>query len=144
MAQNAEGNIHVAEERGQVLLRDNEDEEIQYSGVIRKKLNNHKKFTGFHSKIVLKQEKECEKENGLINDQGWEALRTKTEKKSKTQFKEFTPSQSFTSSTGYYKGGGTSQMSSTQSAYVKQVASQPTPTMKVTSMSFDPSKSFKP
>lgn len=53
MQSNADGNIHVAEERGQVLLRDNEDEEIQYSGVIRKSktLNNPKKFKCFHKNV---------------------------------------------------------------------------------------------
>jgi PAB1-binding protein PBP1 len=59
MQSNAEGNIHVAEERGQVMLRDNEDEEILYSGVIRKskKLNNPKKFKCFHTKLVKIPEK---------------------------------------------------------------------------------------
>lgn len=54
MGSNANGNIHVAEERGQVLLRDNEDEEIQYSGVIRKskKLNNPKRFGCVHKIVV--------------------------------------------------------------------------------------------
>lgn len=54
MGSNAQGNIHMAEERGQILLRDNEDEEIQYSGVIRKtkKLNNPKKFKCVHKTLV--------------------------------------------------------------------------------------------
>ena len=41
----ASGNIHLAEERGQLRYGQQEDEEIQYSGVIRSKapkLNNHK------------------------------------------------------------------------------------------------------
>lgn len=33
----AQGNIHVLEERGQLRYGQNEDEEIQYSGVIRNK-----------------------------------------------------------------------------------------------------------
>jgi hypothetical protein len=33
-------------------LRDNEDEEIQYSGVIRKKLENPRKFACFNPKLV--------------------------------------------------------------------------------------------
>ena len=55
MSKDAKGNIHVAEERGQIYLRDNEDEEIMYSGVIRNKaikLSNHKKFTCFRKKVV--------------------------------------------------------------------------------------------
>lgn len=54
MGSNAGGNIHMAEERGQILLRDNEDEEIQYSGVIRKtkKLTNPKKFKCLHKTLV--------------------------------------------------------------------------------------------
>jgi PAB1-binding protein PBP1 len=52
MQANADGNIHVAEERGQILLRDNEDEEIQYSGVIRKQLTNPAKFKCFHRTLT--------------------------------------------------------------------------------------------
>ena len=83
MSQNAEGNIHVAEERGQVLLRDNEDEEIQYSGVIRRKLKNPMKFKGFHKKLVERRDVKQEKENGigLINYMGWDVFKFKGEKK---------------------------------------------------------------
>jgi hypothetical protein len=38
----------LAEERNQILLRDNENEEIRYSGVLRDPiLKNAKKFSGF-------------------------------------------------------------------------------------------------
>lgn len=44
----SKGNTHVAEERNQIHLRDNENEEIMYSGVLRAPvLKNGKKFSGF-------------------------------------------------------------------------------------------------
>ena len=106
MQSNADGNIHVAEERGQVLLRDNEDEEIQYSGVIRKtvKLNNPKTFKCAH-KALAKIDLAPSSEQGLINEKGWETLAMKyafEEKKAAAQAK---PS---TSVTGFYQGGGSS------------------------------------
>lgn len=146
MQQNADGNVHVAEERGQIMLRDNEDEEIQYSGVIRKtkKLNNPKKFKCFHTKLVKIPEK-VSSDNALIAEKGWEQLKMKyayEEKKTITQQPSFTPPQAASvTTTGFYQGGGTSQISSTQNSYIKQVAAKES-----AGMSFDVSKikSFVP
>jgi PAB1-binding protein PBP1 len=59
MNKDAKGNIHLAEERGQVYLRDNENEEIMYSGVVRNKskqstskLTNPKKFKCIRKNLV--------------------------------------------------------------------------------------------
>ena len=74
MQSNSGGNVHVAEERGQVLLRDNEDEEIQYSGVIRKqaKLNNPKRFKCFHKAVVRIPQHGPSQEQNLLNEKGWD------------------------------------------------------------------------
>jgi PAB1-binding protein PBP1 len=78
MSKDAKGNIHLAEERGQVHLRDNENEEIMYSGVIRNKatkLKDRKKFTCIRKKVVPFQNQSDKMKNtsigGLLNSDQW-------------------------------------------------------------------------
>lgn len=57
-------NIHLQEERGQRDLRDNDDEEALYSGVVREKGKNPKKEKG-NSKTTPQKQKSQQKKIGL-------------------------------------------------------------------------------
>lgn len=155
----AGGNIHLAEERGQVRYGQQEDEEIQYSGVIRKKaakLNNPKKFKCFNKKVSGKFENKSESPfEGLLNPDGWSFLEKKAEeslKQNQVTIKANTSSYSLApkaeSVTGVYKGGGTQQISNTQSAYIKQQVNHSQSSasgMKIPTSGFTPSaKPFVP
>lgn len=72
----------MAEERGQVYLRDNDDEEIMYSGVIRNKpkdsLQNQKKFKCIRKSLVAfpqtKNQMTSSYSGGLLNPQEWSSF----------------------------------------------------------------------
>jgi PAB1-binding protein PBP1 len=81
MNKDAKGNIHLAEERGQVQLRDNENEEIMYSGVIRNKpkqnntLKNPSKFKCIRKNLAAfpdtKNQMSSSFVGGLLNPGQW-------------------------------------------------------------------------
>lgn len=96
-AADSKGNVHLAEERNQIQLRDNDDEEILYSGVVREKkvhnFKNHKKFSGFKkTKVLAKSElftkidkcvehgPKSNHKNGVLNDDTWRSFNEKGDK----------------------------------------------------------------